>query len=208
MKYEWKKQDKVFYLPKNKPEAITIPSFNYFMLKGKGNPNNEAFSAAVSVLYSLSYAIKMLPKKGPAPEGYFDYTIFPLEGVWDLSEEGRKKSTLDKDELVYTVMIRQPDFVTASLAAEILERQKSLKPLPQMDKAIFDSAEDGLSVQMLHNGPYEAEPQSFAVMEQYCQENGLLRMSHTHREIYLSDARRSQPDKLRTVLRFPVSLVD
>jgi hypothetical protein len=206
MKYEWKKQDKSFYLPQAKPEMVTVPGFNYFMLEGRGNPNSELFSEAVGVLYSLAYAAKMLPKKGKLlTEGYYDYTVFPLEGVWDLTEEGRQKELLDKDELLYTLMIRQPEFVTADLAAEILETVKLTKPHILLQKAIFGKVEDGLSVQMLHVGSYDDEPGSFAAMENYCIQNGLLRASKTHREIYLSDARRTQPDKLKTVLRFKAS---
>ena len=89
MKYEWKKQDKGLYLPKNQPEIVMVPAMKFFMLDGKGNPNSEEFSEAVGVLYSLSYAVKMLPKKGITPEGYFEYAVFPLEGVWDLAPEAR-----------------------------------------------------------------------------------------------------------------------
>ncbi|WP_331281677.1 GyrI-like domain-containing protein [Paenibacillus sp. FSL P4-0081] len=205
LKVEWRKQDKSLYLPAAEPALIQVPAFNYFILRGEGNPNAAPFAEAVGVLYSLSYAIKMLPKKGPEPDGYYDYTVFPLEGVWDLSEAGRKKTVLDKDELVYTLMIRQPDFVTPELAAEVLEKVKHSKPHPLLHKAAFDSFEDGLSVQMMHTGPYDDEPHSFARMEQYCAEQGLQRISHLHREIYISDARRVQPEKLRTVLRFKVS---
>lgn len=205
MKYEWKKQDKALYLPAAEPALMNIPAHNYFMLQGEGNPNSEAFAEAVGVLYSLSYAIKMLPKKGPAPEGYYEYSIFPLEGIWDLSEQGRKEAALNKDELVYSIMIRQPDFVTSGLAAEIIEKVKISKPHPLLNKAAFGSSEDGLCVQMLHVGPFDEEPHSFKRMEQYCTDHGLQRLSHIHREIYTTDARRTQPEKMRTVLRFQVS---
>lgn len=205
MKYEWRKQEKSLYLPKAEPALVDVPLFHYFMLQGEGNPNSEAFTAAVSVLYSLSYAVKMLPKKGEPPADYYEYTLFPLEGVWDLSEEGRRKAVLDKDELRYKLMIRQPDFVTAALAADVLKRLKMTKPHPLLDKAAFGSCEDGLSVQMMHLGSYDNEAQSFARMEQYASAHGLQRLSYTHREIYISDASRTPPEKLKTVLRFRVS---
>ncbi|WNS44593.1 GyrI-like domain-containing protein [Paenibacillus sp. MMS20-IR301] len=205
MKYEWKKQDKALYLPAAEPVQIHVPAYNYFTLQGQGNPNQPDFAEAVGVLYSLSYAVKMLPKKGPAPEGYYEYTVFPLEGIWDLTEAGRCKAELDKDELVYTLMIRQPDFVTPELAAEVLEKVKQSKPHPLLHKAAFDNVEDGHSVQMLHIGPYDDEPGSFSRMEQYCAGQGLRRLSKLHREIYISDARRTQAEKLRTVLRFTVT---
>jgi len=121
MKYEWKKQEKDLYLPKAEPTLITVPKQKFFMIGGKGNPNNEEFAEKTSVLYSLAYAVRMMPKQGYTPEGYFEYTVYPLEGIWDLTEEGRKSDTLNKDELVYTIMIRQPDFVTQEVAERALE---------------------------------------------------------------------------------------
>jgi hypothetical protein len=204
MKYEWKKQGKELYLPKDKPEIVNIPDFKFFMLAGKGNPNNEEFSEAIGVLYSLAYAIKMLPKKGVNPEGYFEYTVFPLEGVWDLAEEARGLEMLDKNSLIYTIMIRQPDFVTEELAQEVIKSVKAKKPHPLLDRVKFNNFQEGLCVQMLHLGSYDNEPESFSIMEDYCTRNNLKRMSKLHREIYISDARKVQADKLKTVLRFKV----
>ncbi|NIK72189.1 MULTISPECIES: GyrI-like domain-containing protein [unclassified Paenibacillus] len=202
MKYEWKKNDKPLYLPKNVPSVIEVPAMNYFMLKGKGNPNHSEFVEAVGALYSLAYTVKMLPKKGAAPERYYDYTVFPLEGIWDLEEEARQAAVLDKDKLIYTIMIRQPDFVTEALAQEVIEAVSKKKPHPLLSNVAFGKLEEGLCVQMMHRGPYDEEPASFEKMEQYCEEQGLKRISKLHKEIYISDARRTQPDKLKTVLRF------
>jgi hypothetical protein len=202
LKYEWKKNDKVLYMPKNQPEVITIPPMKFFMLNGKGNPNNDSFSEAVGVLYSLSYGIKMMPKKGTTPEGYFEYTVFPLEGVWDLAEEARGLEVLDKDSLIYTIMIRQPDFVTDELAQSVIENTKLKKPHPLLENVQFGSIEDGLCVQMLHIGPYDTETESFNKMEAFCKENNLRRVSKIHREIYITDFRKTAPEKLKTVLRF------
>jgi hypothetical protein len=202
MKYEWKKQEKEFYLPKEKPESVVVPKFKFFMLNGKGNPNNAEFSEAVTVLYSLAYAVKMLPKKGITPVGYFDYTVYPLEGVWDLAEEARVLEVLDKDSLIYTIMIRQPDFVTDELAEEVVKGVKAKKPHPLLDEVKFTSLEEGLCVQMLHIGPYDDEPKTFSQMEEYCTQQGLKRTSKIHREIYLSDPRKTEPNKLKTLLRF------
>ncbi|GAA0722627.1 GyrI-like domain-containing protein [Clostridium malenominatum] len=204
MKYEWRKQDKNIYLPKNNPELIEIPSMNFFMLEGKGNPNDDAFSEAVGVIYSLSYAIKMMPKKGIVPEGYFDYTIFPLEGVWDLEEEARGEEILNKDKLIYTLMIRQPSFVTKELAETAINITKKNKPHHLLENVKFESCGDGLSVQMMHIGKYDEEPASFDFMEKYCNTNNLIRKEKTHREIYISDFRKTDPEKLKTVLRFKV----
>jgi hypothetical protein len=202
MKYEWKKQEKEFYLPKEKPESVVVPKFKFFMLNGKGNPNNAEFSEAVTVLYSLAYAVKMLPKKGITPVGYFDYTVYPLEGVWDLAEEARVLKVLDKDSLIYTIMIRQPDFVTDELAEEVVKGVKAKKPHPLLDEVKFTSLEEGLCVQMLHIGPYDDEPKTFSQMEEYCTQQGLKRTSKIHREIYISDPRKTEPNKLKTLLRF------
>ncbi len=204
MKYEWKKQAKELYLPKNEPQSIDVPSIKFFMLNGKGNPNNEAFSEAIGVLYSLSYGVKMMPKKGVIPPGYFEYSVFPLEGVWDLAEEARVLEKLDKDSLIYTIMIRQPDFVTKELAQEVLEVTKNKKPHVLLDNVKFETVEEGKCVQMLHIGSYDNEPVSFKKMEEYCHANNLTRVSHTHREIYISDVRKTAPEKLKTVLRIKV----
>jgi len=204
MKYEWKKQAKELYQPNNKPELVTVPNFKFFMLDGKGNPNSEEFSEAVGVLYSLSYSVKMLPKKDIIPEGYFDFTVFPLEGIWDLAEEARTLEILDKNSLIYTIMIRQPDFVTDKLAQEVINSVMLKKPHPLLNQVRFDRLEEGLCVQMLHLGAYDDEPESFSIMEDYCDQNNLRRITKIHREIYLSDARKIQPKRLKTVLRFKV----
>lgn len=204
MRFEWKKQARGLYLPKQQPELIVVPSMKFFMLDGKGNPNNEEFSEAVGVLYSLAYAAKMLPKKGVTPEGYFEYTVFPLEGVWDLAPEARDLDKLDKDSLIYTIMIRQPDFVTEELARAVIEGVAKKAKHPMLEKARYGSIEEGRCVQMLHVGPYENEPESFTRMEEFCKGNNLKRLSKIHREIYLSDARKTPPEKLQTVLRFKV----
>lgn len=208
MKFEWKKHAKEFYMPNQEAELITIPEFKYFMLKGKGNPNDKEFSEAVGVLYSLSYAVKMMPKSGLTPEGYFDYTVFPLEGLWDISEKGKQENNLDKNEFIYTVMIRQPDFVTEEIAMKAIEIAKKKKTHPLLESVTFDSINDGLCVQMLHIGSYDDEPNSFARMREYCEQNNLNRSSKEHREIYISDARKTETYKLKTVLRYKVSWKD
>lgn len=95
MKYEWRKQEKILYLPKQRPELVTVPEQKFFMIKGKGNPNGEEFAEKIGALYSLAYAVRMMPKQGFTPEGYFEYTVYPLEGIWDLSEEGRKEKNTE-----------------------------------------------------------------------------------------------------------------
>ncbi|KJS86164.1 MAG: hypothetical protein JM58_07395 [Peptococcaceae bacterium BICA1-8] len=207
MKHEWKKQEKAIYYPKNNPERITIPSFNFFIIEGKGNPNNEAFSEAIGVLYSLSYSIKMLPKKGFIPNGYFDYSIYPLEGIWDLSDEAKANNIFDKTEFIYKIMIRQPDFATKKLAVETIENVRSKNPHPLLESVKFETIEEGLSVQIMHTGSYDNEPASFRRMDEFCIANKLKRTKFTHREIYITDVRKTEPEKLKTVLRYSVEEV-
>lgn len=205
MKFEWKKHAKELYMPKEKVELLSFPEFKFFMIKGKGNPNDEQFSEGIGVLYSLSYAVKMMPKSGVTPEGYFEYTVFPLEGIWDMTEKGKQEDTINKNEFVYTIMIRQPDFVTKEIAEKAIEIVKKKKPHPLLEDVIFDTMEDGLCVQMLHVGYYDDEPHSFQLMKKYCEENNLERASHNHREIYITDARKTEKDNLKTVLRYKIN---
>lgn len=205
MKYEWRKKEKEYYIPKEKPQLVEIPEFKYFTLKGKGNPNTEAFKECIGVLYSLSYAIRMMPKNGITPDGYFEYTVYPLEGIWDLTEEGRLEETLNKDELVYKLMIRQPDFVTQEVVNIAMEIVKKKKPHPLLEKVEFESIKEGLCVQMLHVGPYDDEPRTFSAMKEFCTENNLEIKTLAHKEIYLSDFRKTEASKLKTVLRYLVN---
>jgi len=204
MKYEWRKNDKTLYLPKGEPEIINVPSMKFLMLKGRGNPNEDAFSNAVGVLYSLAYAIKMMPKSGEKPEGYFEYTVFPLEGIWDLDVSGGENAILDKDKLIYTIMIRQPEFVTEETFERAVEITKKKKFHPLISSVSFGTMEEGLCVQMMHTGSYDEEPASFGLIEKFCEEKGLKRKEKIHREIYISDIRKTEISKLKTVLRVRV----
>lgn len=206
MKHDWNKSEKVYYKPAAKPQLVNIPTFRFFTLRGKGNPNDDLFAEYIGVLYSLAYAVKMSPKKGLAPEGYFEYTVYPLEGVWDIDDEAKKKytGTIDKNTLTFNLMIRQPEFVDQAYALQTIQRTVKSKPHLLLEQVRFETIEEGLSVQMLHIGSYDNEPASFKLMEDYCQQNNLARISKIHREIYLSDARRVAPEKLKTILRFAV----
>ncbi|HHU54857.1 MAG TPA: hypothetical protein GXZ63_03450 [Mollicutes bacterium] len=204
MKYEWRKEEKDIYLPKQKPTLVNVPKSKYFCIKGKGNPNNKDFSERIEVLYTLSYTVRMMPRNGYTPDGYFEYTVYPLEGLWDLTEEGRKSKTLLKDELLYTIMIKQPDFVTNELFMKAFEIASTKKPNKLLKEVYLDEIEDGLSVQMLHIGDYDSEPETFEKMKEFIKANNLEIKTLVHREIYLSDARRVDRDKLKTVLRYRV----
>ena len=206
MIHEWRKNDKQFYLPKDKPEAIVLPKFKFYSIEGTGNPNDDFFAEYIGVLYSLSYAVKMSPKQGNAPKGYFEYTVFPLEGVWDIDDPAKESynGTLDKNSLVFKLMIRQPDFVSDDYALDTIERVKRKKPHELLEKIKFETIEEGHCIQMMHIGSYDSEPESFMKMALFANEKGFNRIGHNHREIYLTDARKVSLEKLKTVLRFRV----
>lgn len=206
MKHEWKKIEKQYYLPGNKPELISIPEFKFYTIEGKGNPNDESFAEYIKVLYSLSYGVKMSPQKGIEPKGYFDFTVYPLEGIWDLNEYAKKTfdGTINKSDLLFKLMIRQPDFADKDFALQILEQTKKKKPHDLLEKVNFEEIIEGDCIQMLHMGSYDSEPESFRIMENFAGNENFKRKSKTHREIYLNDARKVPPDKLKTVLRFGI----
>jgi hypothetical protein len=172
------------------------------MVNGSGDPNGEEFAKATEALYSLSYAVRMSYKSDDVPAGYYEYTVFPLEGVWDLLDYS--KPAADKSNFKYTIMIRQPDFVTKETFERFLEQTKKKKQNPYLDHVRFEQVEEGLCCQMMHLGSFDNEPESFARMEAFCAEKGYIRTSKIHREIYLSDPRKTESSKLKTVLRFPV----
>lgn len=207
MKLEWKKTEKDIYLPGKSPVLVTVPKMIYVTVKGRGNPNAPAFADTIQLLYSFSYGIKMMPKSGHTPPGYEEYAVYPLEATWSIQSDWDEQHPLDKDELDYTAMIRQPSFVTDevfALAAEKVAKKKLDLPV---EKASLTVLEEGLCVQLLHIGSYDDEPASFAKLHDFMAENKLKRRGEVHREIYLSDPRKVAPDKLRTVLRYQVEAI-
>jgi hypothetical protein len=206
MKHEWRKREKEIYLPKNKPEIITIPAFKYFSISGEGNPNSKHFGECIETLYSLSYAIRMSYKQGFQPRNFYEYTVYPLEGVWDISDEAKKNfnGVIDKDTLVFNLMMRQPNFVTNEFAQETFTRTIKKKKDTLIKKVKFSEFEEGKCVQMMHLGSYDSESESFRIMEDFCSNKSIHRKTKQHREIYISDPRKVAPEKLKTVLRFEV----
>lgn len=206
-KYEWRKQEKEIYLPKSKPSLITIPEYQFITISDEGNPNSESFGEYIGVLYSLSYAIKMTLKKlSTPPKGYNDYTVYPLEGVWDINEEAKKhfNGQLNKDDLIFTLMIRQPNFVSKEFFLEQLDLVKKKKYHPLLEEVKFEKINEGKCVQMLHIGSYDNEARSFEIMEAFATSENVKRVSKIHREIYLSDFRKVPEEKLKTILRFNI----
>ena len=200
MKYEWRKANREIYQIKSDPCLIDVPAQSFIMIDGKGNPNAADFSERVGALYSLAYAIKMNYKKTAAEQEFTDFTVYPLEGLWQQEQAGE----LIKEELIYTIMIGQPDFITEEMVKKALEQVRVKKPNPLYDEIRFEEMTEGVCVAVLHLGPFDEEPHSFAKMDAFCQNQQLTRISHTHREIYLNNLNRIDPSKLKTILRYKV----
>ena len=187
MKHEWKKHEKNLYGVKQSPRIVDIPMQQFIMIKGEGNPNDKEFSDKVSALYSLAYGIKMMYKNTISTNEISDYTVYPLEAIWkDIGDTQQ----LDKNQLEYTIMIRQPDVITKDIVFDALERVKIKKPNSLYEQIFFDTMQDAKSIEVLHIGAYDDEPISFQKMDLLAKENGLVRSTNYHREIYLNNANR------------------
>ena len=200
IKQDWKKDEKHIYAPKAFPMRLNVASFKYLSIQGKSTPGSAVFQSAVEALFSLSYGLKFAPRKGLVIEGYVDYVVYPLEGLWDLSDEAKIRSTWTKEDLVYTLMIRQPDFIQEHHVEEIKQRLKLTKNCPY-DQVKFEEIEDGECMQILHSGSFDTEAQSFEIMDNALKELGLQRKVKAHKEIYLSDFTKTKPENLKTILR-------
>ena len=207
MAFDFKKEYKAYYLPKNKPEIVQVPSANYIAVRGKGDPNDKggAYQQAVGVLYAIAYTLKMSYKTDYRIEGFFDYVVPPLEGFWwQENVDGIDYS--DKSTFCWLSVIRLPDFIAKKdfdWAVETAAKKKKL----DCSKAEFLTIDEGLCVQIMHIGPFDDEPTTVAIMDRYLEENGYendFSDSRLHHEIYLSDARKVAPEKWRTVIRHPI----
>lgn len=205
-KIDFKKMLKNLYLPNQKNFSIVnIPKMNFLTIVGKGNPNtSNDFQEAIDVLYGVSYSIKMSPKKGNVPKGYFEYVVPPLEGLWWIS--GEEFNLNNKDRFEWKLMIMQPEFVNQDLVKLAIELSKKNKDTPSIDKLKFESYEEGLSAQILHVGSYDAEKETIEKMKEFIKNNSLIK-NGLHHEIYLSDPRKTSPEKIKTVLRQPVKKI-
>lgn len=207
-KVDYKKTDKQLYLPKTQPGMIDVPKMRFIQVDGQGNPNDAQgeYQQAIEILYGLCYTIKFLPKSGVTPEGFFDYTVPPLEGLWWM--EGDKGIDFtQKSQYCWTSMIRQPEFVTEELMQTAAALSKKKKPHIDFSKARLVDWQEGLCVQCMHIGSYDDEPQTLQKIADFVAHNNLLQDIGPHRrhhEIYLGDPRRIAPDKRKTVLRHPV----
>ena len=210
MAFDFKKEYKEFYMPKNKPQIVTVPKANYVAVRGKGNPNEAdgAYQQAMNVLYSVAYTLKMSYKTDYKIEGFFEYVVPPLEGFW--WQEGiAGVDYTNKDAFQWISVIRLPDFITEkdfNWAVETAAKKKKL----DCSSAEFLTIDEGLCVQIMHIGAYDNEPETVAVMDSFLEENGYVNdfsEIRLHHEIYLSDPRRTAPEKLKTVIRHPIRKV-
>ena len=208
VKLDYKKEYKDLYMPKNKPTLIKVPAMNFFMIDGKGIPDSDEYHSAMQSLYSFTFTIKMSKMTGNQPPGYFEYVVPPLEGLW--SCEDGPFAFEKKDQWIWTSMIRQPEFVTQEVYLNTRDEIAKKKPEIDTTKVRFETLEEGLCVQIMHNGPYNQEQSSIDQILQYIEENNLqvdFKSGRRHHEIYLSDPRRCKPENLKTVIRYPVKKI-
>lgn len=207
MAFDYKKEYKEFYMPKNRPGIVTVPRMNYIAVCGQGDPNDEdgEYKQSIGLLYGIAFTIKMSKKGNRQMEGYFDYVVTPLEGFW--WQDG--VSGIDyahKENFKWISVIRLPDFVTKA-DFEWAVREATAKKKTDFSKVEFLTYDEGLCVQCMHIGSYDDEPETIALMHEFMEKEGYaldITDKRMHHEIYLSDARRVAPEKLKTVIRHPI----
>ena len=207
MSFDFKKEYKEFYMPKNKPGIVSVPGMNYIAVRGQGDPNVEdgEYKQAIELLYGIAYTIKMSKKGDHQIEGYFDYVVPPLEGFW--WQDGIDGvDYAHKESFHWISVIRLPDFVTREdLGWAVKEAERKKKT--DFSKVEFLTYDEGLCVQCMHIGPYDDEPATVELMHAFMEEQGYvldINDRRLHHEIYLSDARKVAPEKLKTVIRHPI----
>lgn len=207
MAFDFKKEYKEFYMPKNKPEIVTVPKANYIAVRGKGNPNeiDGAYQQAINILYAVAYTLKMSYKTEHKIEGFFEYVVPPLEGFW-WQDNVDGIDYADKAAFNWISVIRLPDFIAQKDFEWAVETASEKKKL-DCSSAEFLTVDEGLCVQIMHIGAFDDEPQTVALMDEYIAQNGYendITESRLHHEIYLSDARKVAPEKWKTVIRHPI----
>lgn len=218
MAFDYKKEYKEFYMPKNKPGIVDVPPMNYIAVRGSGNPNVEGgeYKLSIGLLYALAFTIKMSKKGSRQIKGYFDYVVPPLEGFWWQDEpeeshgtEGKMCAGIDytrKEDFHFISVIRLPDFVTKD-DFDWAVAEASAKKKQDFSKVEFLTYDEGLCVQCMHIGDYDDEPATVALMHEYMNAQGYeldITDERLHHEIYLSDARKVAPERRKTVIRHPV----
>lgn len=207
MAFDYKKEYKEFYLPKKKPSIIEIPEMNYIAVRGKGNPNaeNGEYKKSIGMLYAIAFTIKMSYKGSHKIDGYFEYVVPPLEGFW-WQDNTKSMDYNRKEDMNFISLIRLPDFVTKADFDWAVE-EASEKKKQDFTQVEFFNYDEGLCVQCMHIGSYDNEPETVDLMHKHICENGYepdITNKRFHHEIYLSDPRRCDASKLKTVIRHPI----
>lgn len=208
-KFDYKKEYKDLYQPKTKPSIIEVPEMIFIAIDGKGDPNTSVeYKEALEILYGLSFTIKMSKMNGTQPEGYFEYVVPPLEGLWYVDDAKFDGTNItDKSRFCWTSMIRQPEFVTENVFENARNALAKKKRELDLSKARLIKMTEGLCVQIMHKGSYDNEPESIEKMREFAEKSGYsedISDTRFHHEIYLSDPRRCAPENLKTVIRHPV----
>lgn len=207
MAFDYKKEYKEFYMPKSKPALVDIPKMNYIAVRGKGDPNAEdsEYKQSIGLLYGVAFTIKMSKMGDHKIDGYFDFVVPPLEGFWKMIDGGEIDYS-HKEKFEFISVIRLPDFVTVE-EFEWAKKTASEKKKTDFSKVEFLTVNEGLCVQCMHIGSYDDEPRTVSLMHDFLEQNGYVKdisEKRQHHEIYLSDARKTAPEKLKTVIRIPI----
>ena len=210
MAFDYKKEYKEFYMPKKKPSIVEIPKMNYVAVRGKGNPNDEngEYKNSIGLLYAIAFTIKMSYKGTHKIDGYFEYVVPPLEGFW-WQENTQGFDYNRKEDMHFISVIRLPDFVTEDDFKWAVD-EATQKKKQDFSKVEFFTYDEGVCVQCMHIGSYDNEPETATLMHKHMEENGYeldITDSRLHHEIYLSDPRRCDESKLKTVLRHPIKKI-
>lgn len=211
MAFDYKKEYKEFYMPKKKPSIVEIPKMNYIAVRGKGNPNDEngEYKKSIGLLYAIAFTIKMSYKGTHKIDGYFEYVVPPLEGFW-WQENTQGFDYNRKQDMQFISVIRLPDFVTKDDFKWAVD-EATQKKKQDFSKVEFFTYDEGVCVQCMHIGSYDNEPETVALMHKHMEESGCeldITDSRLHHEIYLSDPRRCDESKLKTVIRHPIKKID
>jgi hypothetical protein len=204
---DYKKEYKDLYSPKNQPMIIDVPEITFVAVEGKGNPNdkNGEYHKAMELLYGIEYTIKMSKMGTNIPNGYFDYVVPPLEGLWWV-DNSTTIPPKDKSEYNWISIIRLPEYVTEDVFSWARNEVKNKKNI-ETEKAEYIKIKEGLCVQCMHIGSYDEEQKTIKLMEKYIEENNLvndINEKRRHHELYLSDPEKTAAEKLKTILRIPI----
>ena len=207
MAFDFKKEFKEFYMPKNKPEIVNVPKANYIAVRGKGNPNEEggAYQHAISILYAVAYTLKMSYKTDYKIKGFFEYVVPPLEGFW-WQDDVESVDYTNKSAFSWISVIRLPDFISKADFDWAIETATKKKKI-DCSSAEYLTIDEGLCVQIMHIGSFDNESATVALMDTYLEQNGYvndINKDRLHHEIYMSDARKVAPEKWKTVIRHPI----